>query len=106
MKLFQTIGAILNAWTASVAAAIIAGFDRLVSPRVVRLIEDDKGGFTVEAAAKPDNVPARIAFAAGRCRRRGGDAFRLQSLSDDDYRGVRQRTAQHGGGRNPASRRR
>jgi general secretion pathway protein L len=65
MKLFQTIGAILNAWTASVAAAIIAGFDRLVSPRVVRLVEDDKGGFAVETAAKPDNVPARIAFADG-----------------------------------------
>ena len=34
------------------AAAIIAGFDRVVSPRVVRLIEDDDGGFAVEAAGK------------------------------------------------------
>jgi len=65
MKLFQTIGAILNAWTGSVAAAIIAGFDRMVSPRVVRLVEDDDGGFTVEAAAKSDNAPARIGFADG-----------------------------------------
>ena len=65
MKLFQTIGAILNAWTGSVAAAIIAGFDRVVSPRVVRLVEDDDGGFTVEAAAKSDNAPARIGFADG-----------------------------------------
>jgi general secretion pathway protein L len=65
MKLFQTIGAILNAWTGSVAAAIIAGFDRMVSPRVVRLVEADDGGFTVEAAAKSDNVPARIGFADG-----------------------------------------
>jgi general secretion pathway protein L len=65
MKLFETIGAILNAWTDSVAAAIIAGFDRVASPRVVRLIEDDEGGFTVETAAKADNVPARIAFADG-----------------------------------------
>ena len=57
------IGAILSAWTDSVAAAIIAGFDRVVSPRVVRLIEDDDGGFAVEApAASPDNVPARIAL--------------------------------------------
>jgi len=65
MKLFQTIGAILNAWTGSVAAAIIAGFDRIVSPRVVRLVEDDDGAFTVEAAAKSDNVPARIGFSDG-----------------------------------------
>src|SRR5258708_25003946 len=65
MKLLQTIGAILNAWTGSVAAAIIAGFDRLVSPRVIRLIEDDKGGFSLETAAKSENVPARIAFADG-----------------------------------------
>ena len=65
MKLPEPIGAILNAWTGSVAAAIIAGFDRVVSPRVVRLIEDDKGGFTVETALKPENVPAHIAFADG-----------------------------------------
>jgi general secretion pathway protein L len=65
MKLPETIGAILSAWTGSVAAAIIAGFDRVVSPRVVRLIEDDNGGFTVETAARSDNAPARIAFADG-----------------------------------------
>ncbi len=65
MKQFETTTAILTAWTGSVAAAIIAGFDRAVSPRVVRLIEDDKGGFAIEAAVKPENVPARIAFADG-----------------------------------------
>src|SRR5258708_25691287 len=65
MKLLQTIGAILNAWTGSVAAAIIAAFDRVVSPRVVRLIEDDRGDFVVETAAKSENVPARTAFAHG-----------------------------------------
>ena len=65
MKLFDTIGAIFNAWTGTVAAAIVAGFDRVVSPRVVRLIEDDKGGFALETAGRPDNVPARIAFAGG-----------------------------------------
>jgi general secretion pathway protein L len=65
MKLSENIGAILNAWTGSVAAAIIAGFDRVVSPRVVRLIEDDKGGFAVETTGKPDNVPAHIGFSDG-----------------------------------------
>ena len=49
MKQFESIGAILSAWTGSVAAAMTAGFDRLVSPRVVRLIEDEEGGFAVEA---------------------------------------------------------
>ena len=65
MKLFQTIGSILNAWTGSVAAAIIAGFDRVVSPRVIRLIEEDGGGFAVEAAGKTENVPSHAAFADG-----------------------------------------
>ena len=64
MKQFETIGAVLKAWVGSVAAAIIAGFDRVVSPRVVRLIEDEQGGFAVEAS-KADNLPARIAFADG-----------------------------------------
>ena len=49
---------------------VIAGFDRFVSPRVVRLIEDDKGGtFALEAAARPDNVPARIASPTARSPR-------------------------------------
>jgi general secretion pathway protein L len=65
MKLRETIGAILSAWTSSVAAAVIAGFDRVVSPRVVRLIEDDSGGFAVETAARPENVPPRIVFVDG-----------------------------------------
>ena len=65
MNLFRTILAILNAWTGSVAAAVVAGFDRVVSPRVVRLIEDEQGGFTVESAAQPENFPARVAFTDG-----------------------------------------
>ena len=65
MKPLETIGAILSAWTGSVAAAIVGGFDRLVSPRVVRLIEDDKGGFAVETPARSENVPARVAFVDG-----------------------------------------
>src|SRR6202030_3698357 len=65
MKFFGSLGAILNAWTASVAGAVIAGLNRIVSPRVVRLIEGGDGGFAVEAAGKGDNVPSTIAFAAG-----------------------------------------
>src|SRR5216684_1341369 len=65
MNLFQTIGAILSAWTGSVAAAFIAGLDRIVSPRLVRLIEGDDGGFAVEAAGKAENIPSRIGFNDG-----------------------------------------
>jgi general secretion pathway protein L len=65
MKLLEPILAILSGWTSSVAAAVIAGFDRVVSPRVVRLIEDDSGAFAVETAVKPENVPARIGFVEG-----------------------------------------
>jgi general secretion pathway protein L len=65
MNSFQTIGATLSAWTGSVAAAVIAGLDRIVSPRLVRLIEGDDGGFTVEAAGKAENIPSRIAFSDG-----------------------------------------
>jgi general secretion pathway protein L len=65
MNLFQPIGAILGAWTGSVAAAIVAGLERVVSPRVVRLLEDDDGSFAVEATGKTDAVPPRIAFSEG-----------------------------------------
>src|SRR5436189_40730 len=37
MKLLETIGAFVGAWTGSVANAVIAAFDRAVSPRVVRV---------------------------------------------------------------------
>ena len=63
--MFTSIGPILSAWTGSAAAAIIAGFDRVVPPRLVRLIEDENGGFAVETSAESENVPARIAFSDG-----------------------------------------
>jgi general secretion pathway protein L len=65
MNLFQPIDAILGAWTGSVAAAIVAGLERVVSPRVVRLLEGDDGSFAVEATGKTDAVPPRIAFSEG-----------------------------------------
>src|SRR5262249_52482025 len=65
MNYFGTIGAIITAWTTSVAAAIVAGLDRLVSPRVVRLIEDDAGQFSVERVTRGDGAPSRVAFADG-----------------------------------------
>jgi general secretion pathway protein L len=65
MNYLGTIGAVITAWTTSVAAAIVAGLDRLVSPRVVRLIEDDSGQFAVERATRGDSAPSRVAFADG-----------------------------------------
>ncbi|MBR0757064.1 PilN domain-containing protein [Bradyrhizobium jicamae] len=63
MKLVSSLKAMLAAWTGSVAAAVIAGINRVVSPRIVRLVEGDDGGFAVEAAGKADNAPTRIAWA-------------------------------------------
>jgi general secretion pathway protein L len=66
MKLLQPVSAILRGWTDTVAAAVIAAFDRLSSPRLIRLIEQDDGGFAVEAAAgKAGQVPRHLAFANG-----------------------------------------
>jgi general secretion pathway protein L len=65
MKFLQPIGAFLRSWTDSVAAAVIAAFDRLASPRLIRLIEQGNGDFKVEAPGKSENLPARIGFADG-----------------------------------------
>lgn len=65
MNPFQTIGATLSAWTGSVAAAIVGGLDRILSPRIVRLVEGEDGGFTVEATGKADAIPSRITFSDG-----------------------------------------
>ena len=46
MILWVTIGEILTRWTDTVATGIVALANRLVSPRVIRLVEDE---------AKPDS---------------------------------------------------
>src|SRR3954471_18007139 len=65
MTFLQPIAAILRGWTDNVAAAVIAAFDRVSSPRLIRLIEQDGGGFAVESAGKSENVPQHLAFADG-----------------------------------------
>src|SRR3954452_19348665 len=64
MKFLQPIGAFLRGWADSVAAAVIAAFERVSSPRVIRLIEQDNGDFAAEGG-KSENLPARIGFADG-----------------------------------------
>ncbi|KWV43975.1 pilus assembly protein PilN [Bradyrhizobium macuxiense] len=65
MKWVSTIGAICGAWTGSVAGAIVASVNRIVSPRVVRLVETDDDGFEVETTGKVENVPSRIGYSGG-----------------------------------------
>src|SRR3954453_19143472 len=65
MSFLQPIAAILRGWTDTVAAAVIAAFERVSSPRLIRLIERDDGGFAVESAGKSDNLPRQLAFADG-----------------------------------------
>jgi general secretion pathway protein L len=65
MKLLQPVTAILRGWTDTVATAVIAAFDRVSSPRLIRLIEQDDGGFAVETAGKAEQMPRHLAFADG-----------------------------------------
>src|SRR3954452_9650726 len=66
MKPLAPITTILRGWTDTVAAAVIAMFDRVSSPRVIRLIEQNDGSFAVEAAAgKSEQMPRHLAFADG-----------------------------------------
>lgn len=65
MKLVTTFVDILKSWIGIVAGAVIAGFDRVASPRVIRLREQDDGSFSVEAAGKAGNLPSRATFADG-----------------------------------------
>ena len=64
MTMLRTIGATLRAWTGSVAVAVIAAQDRVVSPRLVRLVEEDDGQFVVEATGRHEG-PARVALVDG-----------------------------------------
>jgi len=65
MTFLQPIAAILRGWTDTVAAALIAAFERVSSPRLIRLIERDDGGFAVEGGSKSDDLPRQLAFIDG-----------------------------------------
>ncbi|QPF93862.1 PilN domain-containing protein [Bradyrhizobium commune] len=65
MSSLSSLRAILDAWTGTVAGSVVAGLERMVSPRLVRLVEDDKGIFALETA-KPENSLKTIAFEDGK----------------------------------------
>jgi general secretion pathway protein L len=65
MTLWATIGEILARWTDTVAAAFVAVASRFVSPRVVRLVEDETkaDSFTLQSGGKTPGE--RITFVGG-----------------------------------------
>ena len=64
MTLWRTIGEVLAHWTDTVATGVIVLASRFFSPRLVRLVEDDKADtFALEGAGKAD--PQRVSFANG-----------------------------------------
>ncbi|MBR0791463.1 PilN domain-containing protein [Bradyrhizobium manausense] len=65
MSSLGTLRAIFDAWTGTVAGAAVTGLERMVQPRLVRLVEGETGAFALEAA-RPDNIPREIAFEDGK----------------------------------------
>lgn len=65
MSSLGSLRAIVDAWTGTVAASMVSGLERMVAPRVVRLVEDATGAFALEAA-KSENIPKQIAFEDGK----------------------------------------
>jgi general secretion pathway protein L len=65
MSSLSTLRAIFDAWTGTVAGAAVSGLERMVQPRLVRLVEGETGTFALEAS-KPENIPKEIAFEDGK----------------------------------------
>lgn len=65
MSSLNSLRAVFDAWTSTVAGAAVVGLGRMVSPRLVRLVESETGTFALEAA-KPENIPKEITFANGK----------------------------------------
>lgn len=70
MQWLQPAHAILRGWTDSVAAAAVAGHDRIVSPRVVRLAEQGDGSFAAASIGGKgaQAAPAQVQFVEGALR--------------------------------------
>src|ERR1700730_14269969 len=66
MTLWRSIGQVLAHWTDTVATGVIAVGGRFFSPRLVRVVEDDKPDtFALEGAGKAVGDPQRVSFANG-----------------------------------------
>jgi general secretion pathway protein L len=61
MSVLQNIAGFVLRWLEAVAGLIVASIGRIVSPRVVRLVEDDDGsGFTLHLPKGAPSVPERV----------------------------------------------
>jgi general secretion pathway protein L len=67
MNLVGSVREIFVRWTDAVALAVVALLARMISPRIVRLVEADDaaGGFTLQSATGPASA-ARLTFSHGR----------------------------------------
>jgi general secretion pathway protein L len=68
MSLVGSVREIFARWTDAVALAVVALLERVISPRVVRLVEadDPADGFKLQSANSPANAAGRLSFADGR----------------------------------------
>jgi general secretion pathway protein L len=61
MSALRNIAGFILRWLEAVAAFLVASIGRVVSPRVVRLVEEDDGsGFTLRLPKETSAVPARV----------------------------------------------
>ena len=65
MQWLRTLSAIFRSWTDNCAGLMVAGFDRVVSPRVVRLIETRNGDFSITTSTGTGGQPTPIIFQNG-----------------------------------------
>ena len=65
MTVGSSISSVFRGWTDIVADAIVAGADRVASPRTVRLIERTDDAFDVEAPNRREGLAPRVTFADG-----------------------------------------
>jgi len=68
MSLVGSVREIFARWTDAVALAVVALLERVISPRVVRLVEaaDPADGFKLQNANSPAATTGRLGFADGR----------------------------------------
>jgi general secretion pathway protein L len=65
MKVLAAAGALFSNWARMIAAMIVAGIDRTVSHKQVRLVEQDDGGFVLYSASPEKSGGVPIALTEG-----------------------------------------
>lgn len=68
MGVLRSAREIFARWLDAAAAAVVATLERVISPRVVRVLEaeDPPGGFALQITGKSDNETRQLTFAGGR----------------------------------------